>query len=326
MAINTGRRQLIFAVGGAAAWPLSARAQQAVDKRPTIGFLGGNASVWNPWRAAFVERLRQLGWIEDRTVAIEYRWTEGHPERAAELAAELVRLKVNVIVTFSPATMAVKQATSDIPIVFAIGNDPIGTGLIASLARPGGNVTGLSIQTTDLAAKQLEILREIVPGLSRLAIMADVGDPDGVLEMRVVQTTARTLGIEITPLEIQRPDDISAAFSALKADALYVVQGSLVGANQSRIITSALSLRLPTTFAPRDHVKAGALMSYGADFPDLFRRTADIVDKILRGTKPSDIPVEQPTKFDLVINLTTAKALGLTVPANLLALADEVIE
>jgi putative ABC transport system substrate-binding protein len=273
-----------------------------------------------------VDRLRQLGWIDGRTIAIEYRWTEGHPERAAEFAIEFVQLKVDVIVTFSPAAMAVKAVTSSIPIVFAIGNDPIGTGLVASLARPGGNVTGMSIQATDLAAKQLELLREIVPNLRRLAIMADMGDPDGLREMSEVRTTARTLGIEVTPLEIRRADDISAAFTALNADALYVVQGPLVGANQTRIITSALSLRLPTTFAPRDHVKAGALMSYGPDFPDLFRRTAELVDKILRGTKPGDIPVEQPTKFDFAINLTTAKALGLTIPLTLLAVADEVIE
>jgi len=320
------RREFITLFGSATvAWPLAARAQQPM-KLPTIGFLGGNSAVWSPWRAAFVDRLRQLGWIDGRTIAIEYRWTEGHPERAAEFAIEFVQLKVDVIVTFSPAAMAVKAVTSSIPIVFAIGNDPIGTGLVASLARRGGNVTGMSIQATDLAAKQLELLREIVPNLRRLAIMADMGDPDGLREMSEVRTTARTLGIEVTPLEIRRADDISAAFTALNADALYVVQGPLVGANQTRIITSALSLRLPTTFAPRDHVKAGALMSYGPDFPDLFRRTAELVDKILRGTKPGDIPVEQPTKFDFAINLTTAKALGLTIPLTLLAVADEVIE
>ena len=326
MAIEIGRRQFISALGGATVtWPLAARAQQP-DKVPTIGFLGGSAPIWEPWRAAFMERLRQLGWIENSTIAIVYRWTEGHAERTADFATEFVRLKVDVIVTASPATEVVKQAISNIPIVFAIGNDPIGSGLIASLARPGGNVTGLSNQATDLAAKQLQLLQEIVPNLRRLAILADVGDPNAVREMREVQTTAHTLGIEVTPLEIRRADDIAAAFTAVKADALYVVQGPLVGVNQMPIITRALGLRLPLSFPPRDHVKAGALMSYGPDFPDLFRRTADLVDKVLHGTKPADIPVEQPTKFDFVINLTTAKALGLTVPPNLLSIADEVIE
>jgi putative ABC transport system substrate-binding protein len=323
---RTNRRAFIAALGGAAvSWPRAVRAQQP-GRLPTIGFLGADASAFSPWTDAFVARLRELGWIEGSTIAIEYRWSQGRTERYAEIAAEFVRLKVDVIVTVGSAVPVVRQATTVIPIVFAVGIDPVGSGLIASLARPGGNVTGLSIQAADLAGKRLEILREIVPSLRRLAIMTDVGDPDGVREMGEVQTAARSLGIEVTPLEIRRADDISAAFAALKADALYVVQGPLVGANRTRIITLALGLQLPTTFPPRDHVKAGALMSYGPNFPDLFRRTADLVDKILRGTKPGDIPVEQPTKFEFVINLTTAKSLGLEVPQSLLARADEVIE
>ena len=226
-----------------------------------------------------------------------------------------MRLKVQVIVTFSPAASTVKQATSDIPIVFALGNDPIGEGLVATLGRPGGNVTGLSVQAPDLAGKRVELLREMVPGLRRLAILFNAADPSAVLEESEVLQSARSLGIEATPLAIRRADEIGSTLELkVQADALYVVQGALLGTNRTRIITLALGARLPTMFNPRDHVKAGALMSYGPNFPDLFRRAADMVDRILRGTKPGDIPVEQPTKFDLVINVTTAKALGLEVP------------
>jgi putative ABC transport system substrate-binding protein len=328
MAVGIGRRQFVSALGGAAAWPLAARAQQPASKLPTIGFLGADAAAFSPWTAAFVARMRELGWIEGRTIAIEYRWSEGRPERYAEIAAEFVHLKVDVIVTVGSAVPTVKQATSVIPIVFAVGIDPVGSGLVASLSHPGGNVTGLSIQATDLAGKRLELLREIVPQLRRLAIMFDVGNPQPVLEMGETQAAARTLGLEVAPLVIQRADDIAPAFAALKpqADALYVAVDQLVVANLTRILTLALGARLPTIFSTRDFVKAGALMSYGPNYSDLFRHSADYVDKILRGTKPGDIPVEQPTKFELVINLTTAKALGLTIPHNLLVLADEVIE
>ena len=252
-----------------------------------------------------MQRLRELGWIEGRTVAIEYRWAEGRSERFAEIAAEFVRLKVDVIVTSGTAVLAAKQATSVIPIVFAVAGDPVGTGLVASLARPGGNVTGLSIQATDLAGKRLELLREVVPGLRRLAIMANVGNPAAVLEMGEVQATARTLGLEVATFEIRRAEDIAPAFEALKgrADALYVCADPLVNTNRIRINTLALGARLPTMYGFREYVEAGGLMSYGPNFPDLFRRAADFVDKILRGAKPADIPVEQPTKFDLVINL-----------------------
>jgi len=275
-----------------------------------------------------VERLRELGWIEGRTIAIEYRWSQARPERIAEFAAEFVRVKVNVIVTNGIAVAALKQATSVTPIVFLSGPDPVGGGLVASLARPGGNVTGLSGQNRDLAGKRLELLREVVPHLSRLAFMVDVRSPAAVLEMGEVQAAARTLGLEVAPLEIRRVGDIAAAFEALKgqADAFYLVGGSLVNAGRSRIIALALDARLPTIFSSRDYVQAGGLISYGANVPALCRRVAELVDKILRGTKPGDIPVEQPIKFDLVINLTTAKALGLTLPPALLSLADEMIE
>jgi putative ABC transport system substrate-binding protein len=322
------RREFITLLGGTAAgWPLASQAQQA-GKLPTIGFLGPDALAFGPWTAAFVERLRELGWIEGRTIAIEYRWSEGRSEREAEIAAEFVRLKVDVIVTNGPAVTAIKQATTVIPIVFAIATDPVGGGLVASMARPGGNATGLSAQSTELAGKRLELLREVVPRLRRLAIMGNVGYPSSVVEMGEVQAAARTLGLEVAPLEIRRAEDIAPAFAALKAraDALYLSVDGIVAANRTRIITLALGARLPTIFNTRDHVQAGGLMSYGPNFPVLFRRAAEMIDKILRGTKPSDIPVEQPTKFDLVINLTTAQALGLTIPESFLARADEVIE
>jgi putative ABC transport system substrate-binding protein len=217
------------------------------------------------------------------------------------------------------------QATSDIPIVFALAADPVGSGLVASLARPGGNVTGLSLQQTDAGGKRLELLREVVPGLRRLAIMGNVGYSGSVLEMREVQETAHTLGLEVTRSEIRRAEDIAAAVEALKgrADALYVVGDS---ANRISINTLALSARLPTMHIVKEAVEAGALMSYGPNFPDLYRRAADYVDKILRGAKPADLPVEQPTKFELVLNAKTAKSLGLAIPPSMLVRADEVIE
>jgi putative tryptophan/tyrosine transport system substrate-binding protein len=321
------RRDFVALFGGAAAyWPLTAWAQQ--PKLPTIGFLGADASAFGPWTAAFVARLHELGWIEGRTIAVEYRWSEGRPERYAEIAAEFVRLNVDVIVMGSIAVPAAKQATSVIPIVFVLALDPVGGGLVASLARPGGNVTGLSIQAADLAGKRIELLREVVPRLRRLAIMGNVGFAEAVLEMGEAQAAARTLGLEVAPLEIRRAEDITPAFEVPKAqaDALYVAQDALVAANRTRILTLALRAGLPTIFGTRDFVQAGALMSYGPNFPDQFRRAAELADKILRGAKPGDIPVEQPTKFDLVINLITAKALGIEVPPMLLARADEVVE
>jgi putative ABC transport system substrate-binding protein len=325
----SSRREFITLLGGSAvAWPLTARAQQS-DKLPTIGFLGtGTASVWSPWIAAFEQRLRELGLSHRRTVAIEYRWGEGRPERFAEIAAEFVRLKVDIIVTGGSAVPALKQATSVIPIVFAIAADPVGGGLVANLSRPGGNVTGFSNQQSDLAAKRLELLREVLPNLRRLAILTNVGNAEAVLEMDEVQTAARKLGVDVAKLEIRRAEDIAPAFATLQrqADALYVVVEGLVSTNRVRIITLALIAHLPTMFNIREYVQAGGMMSYGPNFPDVFRRTADYVDKILRGAKPGDLPVEQPTKFDLVINLVTAKALGIEIPPTLLARADEVIE
>jgi putative tryptophan/tyrosine transport system substrate-binding protein len=320
------RREFITLLGAAAVWPLAARAQQP-GKLPIIGFLGTDASVWSPYTAAFVQRLRELGWIEGHTIAIEYRWSEGRPARNAEIAAEFVRMKVDVILTNTTAASTVKQATSVIPIVFPLGIDPVGGGLIGSLAQPGGNVTGVTNQQSDLAGKRLELLREVLPRLRRLAIIGNVGSPQAVLEMGEVQAGARTFGLEVAPLEIRRAEDIAPAFESLKdQDALYVVGDALISANRTRIITFSLGARLPTIVGIREFAQAGALMSYGPNFSDQFRRAAELVDKILRGTKPGDIPVEQPTKFNLVVNLTTAKVLGLKIPEALLLRADEVIE
>jgi putative tryptophan/tyrosine transport system substrate-binding protein len=328
--MTIGRRDLITLLGGAAAtWPLGARAQQP-GKLPTIGVLGSTTALaWSQWTAAFVQRLRELGWVEGRTVAIEYRWAEARVERSAEIATEFVRLKVDVIVSAGTANVfAAKQATSVIPIVFVLAPDPVGDGLVASLARPGGNVTGLSAQQTDLAGKRLELLREVVSGLRRFGILANIGDPAVVSETSEVQAAARRLGLEAAIGEIRRAEDIAPVFEALKGrtDALYVVGDPLTTGNQVRIITLALAARLPTVWSDGANVEAGGLISYGPSFRDRFRRSADIVDKILRGAKPAEMPVEQPTKFELVINLTTAKAVGLEIPSNLLALADQVIE
>ena len=324
------RREFLGVLGGAAAaWSQPARAQQP-GKLPTVGFLGALKPTTDSFLlGAFVQRLRELGWIEGRNVAIEYRWAEGRTERFAEIAAEFVRLKVDLIVAQGNiAVVAAKQATSVIPIVFPVANDPLGTGLIASLARPGGNITGLSNQTTDLASKRFELLREIVPDLRHMAIMTNVGNPSAVLEMGQVQAMARALGLEASIFEIRRAEDIVPAFETLygRADALYVVTEPLTGTNRISINSLALSARLPTMWGFRNAIEAGGLISYGPNLTDQFRRAGDYVDKILRGAKPADLPVQQPTKFDLVINLTTAKALGITVQRMLLGRADEVIE
>jgi putative tryptophan/tyrosine transport system substrate-binding protein len=324
------RRDFITLLSSAAvSWPVAGRAQQPA-KLATIGYMGPNTPSVDSYRLpAFVQRLRELGWIEGRTVAIEYRWAEGRNERLAEIAAEFVQRKVDVIVTAATLpTAAAKQATSTIPIVFAAVGDPVGTGMVASLARPGGNVTGLSLQQTESADKRLELLREVIPGLRHLAIMANGGNPSAVLDMREAEAIAHTIGLEVVTSVIRRPEDIVPAFEAFKdrVEALYVCNDPLAGTNRVLINTSALDARLPTMFSGREYIEVGGLMSYSASFPDLYRRAADYVDKILRGAKPVDLPVQQPTQFELVINLKTAKALGLTVPPMLLARANEVIE
>ena len=325
------RREFLAALGGAAAWPLAARGQQA-GKLPTIGLLSPNsnlATTDRPRVAAFVQQLGELGWIDGRTVMIEYRWADGLLERASEFAAEFTQLPVNVIVTAGDAqVLAAKRATAAIPIVIAAAGDPVGNGLVASLARPGGNVTGLSLALNDTAGKRLELLREAVPGLRRVAILFNTATRPVIPEQVAVQAAADALGLNTVQSEIRRPEDIGPAIESLngRAEALYVCIDPLVNTNGDRINALALAARLAVMYSFRENAEAGGLISYGADRTDLWRRSADLVDKILRGAKPADIPVEQPTKFDLVINLKTAKALGLTIPSTLLARADEVIE
>jgi ABC-type uncharacterized transport system substrate-binding protein len=322
------RRQFITLLGGAAAWPLAARAQQPGNV-PTIGFLGAaTAAAWRANVPPFVQRLSELGWADGRNVAIVYRWANGRPERFTEIAAEFVRRKVDIIVTAGVAAAAAREVTSRIPIVFAAATEPVQTGLITTLAHPGGNATGLSMQSSDLAGKRVELLREVVPGLRRLAVLAHADHAAVIVEKGEVQAAAGAMGLEVIAVEVRRAEDIAGAFEAFRsrADALYVCTDAFAAAHRVRLVILALAMRLPTIYGEQGHVEFGGLMSYGANMPDLFRRSADYVDRILRGAKPADLPVEQPTKFNLAINLITAKALGLDVPPTLLSRADEVIE
>jgi putative ABC transport system substrate-binding protein len=323
------RRTFIAALGSAAALPVVARAQKPA-KLPTIGYLGGADPVsQRAWVDAFVRRLREHGWVEGRTVAIEYRWGEGRGERYAEIAAEFVRLKVDIILAgATEAAVAAKQATSTIPIIFPTAGDPIGSRLVVSLARPGGNATGLSNLGTDLAAKRLALLREVLPGLRRVAVMVNTEYSGGVTEGEQIDVAVQKLGVEVISMPIRSVGDIAPAFEGLKgrAEAFYTTGDPLVHAQRQRINTFALAARLPTMFPQREYLEAGGLMSYGTNYSALNRRAADYVDKVLRGAKPADLPVEQPTKFELVINRITARALGLTIPETLLATADEVIQ
>ena len=328
----SSRREFITLIGGAAAaWPLAVRAQEQERSRlPTVGFVGVSTPTAQAHLvAALRQRLRELAWIEGRTIEIEYRWAEGRDERYGEIAAEFARSKVDVMLTQgTQAATAAKQTTSVIPIVATVVGDPVGSGLVASLAQPGGNVTALSVVSPDTAAKRLELLREAVPRFRRLAILVDAGNPVNVEEARQVEAAAGSLGLEAFPVAIRRAEDIVPAFDKLeeRADALYVISNPLMLSNSVRINILAAGARLPTSYIAREYVQAGGLLSYGPSFTDIYRRAGDFIDKILRGTKPGSIPVEQPTKFDLVINLTTAKALRVTISPTLLARADEVIE
>src|ERR1700730_15291033 len=283
------RREFIALMSGVAAvWPLAAGAQQG-NKLPTVAVLGDLASVWSPWTGAFADRMGELGWIADRNIAIEYRWSEGRQAPVAEIAAEFVRQKVDVIVTYGGAVTVLKQATASIPIVFAIAVDPVGIGLVASLSHPGGNVTGLSIQTTDLAGKRLELFRQLVPDLRRLAIIFDKDYPAAVLASREVQATARTFGLEVAPHEIRRAGDIAPVFDLLKgqADALYVVENALTSANSTQFTTLALTAHLPMMFNIGNTVQVGTLISYGPNFPALFRRRPISSTKFYVGRSPA---------------------------------------
>src|SRR5262249_26558801 len=322
------RRELMSLLGGAATWPLVARAQQGERVRRIGMLVPGTRQTHGEWFAALVARLHELGWIEGRTVAFEYRFAEGRTERAADITAEFVRLKVDLIATSATdVTLAAKQVTSVIPIV-SLMSDPIGTGLVLSLNRPGGNVTGISVQQDELAGKRVELLRQVVPSLRRLAVIAYAGNPPSLLELGQAYAAARTFGLEGVKIEIRGMEDITSALESLKgsAEALYVVSHPLINASRIRISTLALAARMATVCGFREYVEVGALMSYGPNLPALFRRAGEFVDKILRGAKPAELPVEQPTKWDLVINVTTAKALGLTIPESFLLLTDAVIE
>ena len=320
------RREFIALLGGAVVSPYSAHAQQA----RTIGLLGsGSEAAQRQWTSAFVQRIAQLGWTEGGNLKIAYRWADGRNERFAEIAAEFVRLNVDLILTHNTVpTLVAMQATSSIPIVFATAGDPVGSGIVASLARPGGNVTGLSGQAPDTAGKRIELLRELTPGLERLGVLTEIGNPYAALDVKEVQGAARTLNIQVQTVELRPGDEIDAALNFLKGrvQALYVLPIPLFFTNRVQISNGSLAARLPTMYVIREYVQAGGLISYGPNWPSMWRRAADLVAKVLNGVKPADIPIEQPTQFDLVVNARTAKALGLTVPTALLARADEVIE
>jgi putative tryptophan/tyrosine transport system substrate-binding protein len=323
------RREFMALLAGTATWPLATHAQSP-GRRPVVGFLGPTtAAVSRNRTAVFSQRMRELGWSENANIDIDYRWADGRSELFAELAADLVHRNVDIIVTWGTATVGVaQQATRTIPIVFALVSDPVGSGFVASLARPAGNLTGLSTQHHDAAGKRLEILRELVPTLRRLGIMANAGNPASVVEIQEVQRAARSLGVDVVTREVRSPEDIAGAFATIagRVDALFFAPEQLFQTARSRLAALALDQRLPTMHGFKEPVAAGGLVSYGPDYLDMFRRTADFVDRILRGGSPAEIPVEQPTKFELVLNLKTAKALGLDIPATLLARADEVIE
>jgi len=283
-------------------------------------------SAWSPWTAAFVKRLAELGWIDGQTARIEYRWAEGSEERYAEIGAELVKLDCSVLVAVGGD--AARKATSRIPIVVALMSDPVGTGLVASLARPGGNITGMSIQSTDLAGKRIELLRETIPALRRFAILAYVEYAGTMLDVGAIHSASKSVGLEVVTVPIRRANDIEPALASLdpQIQAMYVPPNILVNTNRILINKLAQQRRLPTMHGFREYVVSGGLMSYGPNTANLFRRAAEYVDKILRGAKPVDLPVEQPTQFDLVVNLKVAKAIGLELSPSLLARADEVIE
>jgi putative tryptophan/tyrosine transport system substrate-binding protein len=323
------RRDFVKLLGAAAGWPFATRAQQSA-KQVVVGYLSANSEAADrSRRMAFAQRFGELGWVEGKSAHIEYRWADGMVARAAEIVPELVRLPVDIVVTGGDAfALTVKRATTTIPIVFASAGDPVGNGLVESLARPGGNVTGLSLQLPETVGKRLELLREIVPSLKRLAIAFNAADKQVHSELDAVLAAAHMLGFDTVKTEIPPEQDIPAAIGPLKgrADALYVCLDPYVATNAATINAAALSARLPIMHGVRENVRTGGLISYGPSFPDMSRRAAEIVDKILRGAKPADIPVEQPTKFDLVVDLKTAKALGLSIPGMVLARADEVIE
>jgi len=328
--MNPHKLFIVIVALGVLAAPLPAAAQPPA-KVPRIGFLGsGSPSTYGPLIVAFRQGLRDLGYVEGQNVVIELRWAEERSERLPDLAAELVRLKVDVILTHAgPNALVAKQATTTIPIVVAFAADLVGSGLVASLARPGGNVTGLNLLSPELGGKRLQLLKEAVPGLSRVAVLWNPALPAVVAIMRETEAAARTLGVQLQSLEVRGPDDFESAFAAAtrgRARALITVEQPLAFIHRARIVDFAAKSRLPAIYPFKEFVDTGGLMSYGAHAADLWRRAATYVDKILKGAKPADLPVEQPTRFELVINMKTAKALGLTIPQSILIRADQVIQ
>jgi putative ABC transport system substrate-binding protein len=327
----TTRRELLIALGaGALAWA-GAVGAQAPAKVRRIGLLSPNfRSVVALWHQAFRLGLRDLGWVEGKNISFEYRYAEGRNDRLPELAAELVRLKVDVIVASGPTdTLAAQKASSAIPIVMATAGDPVTSGLVESLARPGGNVTGLSTMASELGGKRLELLKEIVPRLSRVAVLWDPQSASSILSWKDMQLPARQLGVQLHSLEVRSPSDFDKAFedaTRARAGALAVTPGAVLTANQKQIARLAAKNRLPSIFQSSEFADAGGLMAYGPDRADMYRRAATYVDKILKGAKPGDLPVELPTKFELVVNMKTAKAIGLTIPQPFLMRVDRVIE
>lgn len=322
------RHFLTLVVGAAAARPIGSNAQQPA-KRPVIGFLvAGTQSSHGAWVAAFTRRLSETGWVDGRNVTIEYRWAAGDVQRTKEYAAEFARRKVDLIVTSAYGVVAAKEATSTIPIVFAAYGDAVANGFAVSLSRPGGNVTGLSIQPTELSSKRLEFLREIIPGVRHLAALVNINYAGLKQEVAGIRAASTKMNIDIKFVEIEAASDIEPAMASLAGhiDALYVYSEPLTNANRAQIIAAAAAARIPTIFGFREFVDAGGLISYGPNFTDLFTRAAEFADRILRGARPAEMPIQQPVKFDLIINLKTAKTLGLNISESVLTRADEVIE
>jgi putative tryptophan/tyrosine transport system substrate-binding protein len=324
------RRDFLGILSAAVAWPLAARAQQTV-KIPRIGILSPfTASDTAPWHQAFLRGLSDLGWADGKNIAIEYRYSDGRNDRIPGLIADLVRLKVDIIVTaVTNDTLVAKNATNGIPIVMAAAGDPVATGIVSSLARPGGNITGLSQMNPELTGKRLELLKEIAPNVSSVAVLVNPDDPISALGLNEIELPARKMRVEVHSLEVRNSRDLDKALQEAvksRADALAIMPNPVFVTNLKMIADFAIENRLPSMFHLREFAKVGGLVSYGVDRNDLYRRAASYVDKILHGAKPGDLPVEQPTKFDLVINLKTARVLGLTVPPSLLTRADEVIE
>jgi putative tryptophan/tyrosine transport system substrate-binding protein len=324
------RRKVIALIGGAvAAWPLAARTQQA-SRVPRIGFLGAtSAAGYASQLEGFRLGLRELGYREGENIAVEFRWAQGRYERLPDLAAELVHLKVDAIVTHgTPATLALKKATATIPIIMAVSGDAVGTGLVSSLGKPGGNVTGLSFFAPELSAKRLELLKETIPPLASLATIFNSNNLSAKLDLETLGRTAKSLGVELQPFEVRGPEhfgDVFSTIAARRVDAVSLIHDAVLTANVKLLAELALAHRLPS-IGEGPYVKVGGLIGYGPDFPDLFRRSASYVHRILKGAHPGDLPVEQPVKFEFLLNLVTARAIGLGIPPTILAQADEVIE